>query len=689
MNGLSRMRYDPLYRVIDATDEMLFMEGQLRDLYFRIKNISNLGIIAEILETAKYSKYEHHIGTAHQIVCLLQCINEIPERYHKPLIISALLLHLGHFPFTYATERALLLSCNMGFDVENNARRKYVSKEIEDILSNNDYDEENISKHSKEILSMRNIQLYYKYLALGTLNAFWERLKNNMSLTEDQRLIIVNDLIDPDNYGYYLLDLADKADFVQRDALYLGTARLDISPKHLYSREKTNTAYEIADEEVLLDTNYEYLKTRFYENDEVRWFSRLYEKIVASLILFKTFDITWLYEYNDYQFKHLLVNNQTKDNKSAGLPNLWITRARNLFNREIIFEKVFSVQEISFEKTKNIVDVEYVISGKKRSERGLLTYPFETGLLLDISYMRTRSFRDPDFQDYSITLFQNTSGASIEELLRMIERMSAFCPIEGLLEIETGLGRLLSWTKEVRIDSSKVITALAKAIEIIENTESNGHVLSSFLSGITSIKSYKPFWDNFENFYFWLSPLRSFVTQGKERMKDYHVYKTLALGICAMPTKLLKYSNPRQFLTKISDTLVQLLESDDPQVEKGHLFEALWFINRITENDMQFQFLINGLVVVDFEQPKEKQDINEFDVIELLRSKEGKHECLIYACSIAPNYERDNKGQLERLATQIHSKYQELTIKTFYVIPEDVKSGDWTPRIEEAGFKWN
>ena len=62
MERENKFRYDPLYRVIDVPNEANIVEGSFRNLFGKLKNINNLGIIPTVLEMAKYSKYEHHFG---------------------------------------------------------------------------------------------------------------------------------------------------------------------------------------------------------------------------------------------------------------------------------------------------------------------------------------------------------------------------------------------------------------------------------------------------------------------------------------------------------------------------------------------------------------------------------------------------------------------------------------------------
>jgi len=123
-------RYDPLYRVVDVTEEISFIEGNFKGLFDRLKGINNLGIIPEVLEMAKYPKYEHHLGTVYQINCLLD-MNKgiIPDKYYLPLKLSALFLHSGHLPFTCSTERALLLASGLGTDDIDNKAKNMLKRE--------------------------------------------------------------------------------------------------------------------------------------------------------------------------------------------------------------------------------------------------------------------------------------------------------------------------------------------------------------------------------------------------------------------------------------------------------------------------------------------------------------------------------------------------------------------------------
>ncbi|MHC1571513.1 MAG: hypothetical protein ACXQTM_03945, partial [Methanosarcinales archaeon] len=238
MNEKHNFRYDPLYRIIDETEEMRIVEGNLKSLYDRLKRINNLSLIPEVFEMARYPKYEHGMGTLHQINSLLDVTDEniIPTDYRKPLILASLFLHLGHFPYTYSTERALLLASNLGHRSKGNKIKKYVKRKIEKVLDKMGLDAERKQNILSNIFSLRDYKLLYRYFSAEILVEKWGNLKEKINgLSEEDLEVIIKDLVNKENDGYRYLSLADKADFVQRDALYFGTVRIDVSPKHLYS----------------------------------------------------------------------------------------------------------------------------------------------------------------------------------------------------------------------------------------------------------------------------------------------------------------------------------------------------------------------------------------------------------------------------------------------------------------------
>jgi len=527
MNRRNPVRYDPLYRVIDETDEMRFIEGTFKELFDNLKGINNLGIIPEVLEMAKYSKYEHHSGVMYQINSLLECVDKemIPERYRLPLKLSALLLHVGHLPFTYSTERSLLVAANLSDKVKD-----AIEKKIQKVLKESGFKAKKKKKHFEALFSLKKYKVIYKYFSAYEVIDNWGKLKNKYSLIDIKKRVIINNMIDyEDSDGYNFLLLVDKADFVQRDALYFGTARIDISPKHLYGRSLVKLESEFSvDEKNLIESNLRYLKGRFYEDYEVRWFTRLYEKIVASLIISNNFKLDWLKEFNDLEFKELITENITPQNRKAGLPPTWTERAMALFKRKIQFSLIFNLSEISFENQSGI-DLEYKLLQKDPSKRGVLSYPFDKGILLDIDYNEETKYPIySDSQSFSVGVFQDTSNKKFIELLKIVKQLSYYCSISHVDNIRKGLCRQFSWTGSARIDNDAVIEVIAKVIQNIEKSpQEKGKFMENFFTNILEIKTFDELWHNFENSFIWLGEIK----QLRKAKYLFDSYKLLVKGI--------------------------------------------------------------------------------------------------------------------------------------------------------------
>lgn len=690
MTGKRDFRYDPLYRVMDVTKEIRFIEGNFKELFNRLKGINNLGIIPEILEMAKYPKYEHHLGTVYQINCLLSMNKDtIPDKYHLPLKLSSLFLHLGHLPLTYSTERALLLASSSGTGDRDNKAHNYVKKRIEKVLKQADFNDEEQQEQLDRLFSIENYKVLYKYFLCCMFLENYNKIQKEYELKDDDKVTILKNLIDPKNEGHEYLEHANKADFVQRDALYFGTVKLDISPKHLYGPGLLGNVSEIfsVDEEKLIESNLDYLAERFYNSNRIRWVSRLYEKIVAKLILSKNFKMEWLDNLDDPQFKRIITENITPDIKPAKLSKNWVKRAKDLFEDDIRFSMVFELSDISFKKQKSVIDIEYKLLGKSESTRGLLAYPFEKGLLLDIDYLRRprpRSPRHPNYRQFSVGIFQDDSLQFIE-LLKIIKQLSHHCSISHVKSIREGICKQFSWTKSIRIDNKNVIDAISEAIANIED----GDFRIKFLKSISSIKTFDALWHNFENQYVWLSRISYIAGTHKEHIEDEDVWRYFVEGVLSLPVHLLQYKSTKKYLVNVYEKILEIIPTTESSEKRGYLFEALWLIDRMQERRGKFQFLINGMVVTDPTKPKRERDLHEFDVIELLINESGEAECWIYACSIADNYMQKNKGQLRELADNIHRVYPELKIHTRYVIPQDKSNGIWKPKEEETGVRWN
>jgi hypothetical protein len=688
MNRKQDLRYDPLYRVIDMTEEIRFIEGKFKKEIDRLKGINNLGIIPEILEMAKYPKYEHHLGTVFQVNSFLERV-DVKKEYQVPLQLSALFMHLGHFPFTYSAERALLFACYKENQRSNKAR-KYVQDRVRKALHAAGLEKEEQQEHERKIFALESFKFLYKYFSCEIFLKNWKKVKRKFRLEDEQKEIIIRNLIDSKNDGYKYLELADKADFVQRDALYLGTVRLDISPKHLYGPglPANEPGFSSIDEVMLIENNLAYLRERFYESDKVQWVSRLFEKTVANIILSKNFEMKWLEEYDDSQFKRLITENFRHDGPKANLPGKWITKTRDLLNGTTRFSLIFKLSDISFEKKCNVIDIEHKILQTNGSFRKVSMYPFEKGLLLDVNYSRSPEFLvPPSHRLFVVSLFQDDSKRKSLDLLRVLQQLSKYCSTTHIEKIREGIGRQLSWTGTVRIDNKNVLKAISQALLNIgeKDKPKKGKFLREYTRSIASLRTFDALWNYFENFALFLYPLMKYTGEASNLTGEENVYERFPEFLFSLPLRLLQFKTTKSHLDKIYSMLEDILSRETDNEKRGHAFEALSLIGKMREKRGKFQFLISGLVVTDLSAEKNKRDLGEFDIIEFIIDEKNKPECWIYACSIGDRFKQDNEDQIKKLAERIHRVYPDLVIIPRYVIPTDRAGGDWTPREVETG----
>lgn len=679
-------RYDPLYRAFDTPEELSVVEGKFRKLFERLEGIGNLGIIPEVLRMAKYSKYEHHIGTIHQLESLLRLAKDsvIPKRYRMSLKLAAMFLHVGHLPYTYSTERSLLLASSLGDPTEENETKQHVHKLISKVLKVTRIEEAEKDNIIEGIFSLRDYRRLYRFFSAVELINSWSTLRAKLTdLKDDDLEIAIRNLIGIHSDGYDFLELADRADYVQRDALYFGTIQLDISPRHLYGElSKYGPIFE-SSEAKLIETSLKYLSERFYKDPEVIWFSRLYEKIVAAIIIGANFDINWLSTYTDNEFKRLICTQFNRDNERVLLPATWVKRAHELFKGKIVFSEIFKLDGLAFQKARNVIDVEYLLIGKRPSMRGLLTYPYESGVLLSVEHSEgPEQFLRTTGNRYSVIAYHDESNKNLISVLNLIYRLSHHLSHSNVERVRIGLGKEFSWTNSVRFDNGNILDVIVSAIRSIERKSGYGQggFIERYLSAITSIATYEEIW--YTDYTVWRSLIPQYFKHTSDDAEGEELYKWFVDGLLSLPARLLQFQTTRTYLDEIYEQLQADLRSEIPSDRKGNVFEALWLIERLRTHNGKFQFFLNGLVVVDPDKARHKQDQNEFDVIELTINDDNKAECCIYACSISVNYREKNGEQLTKLVDHIHEVFPDATVRAFYVVPD---RESWEPIRKDAG----
>jgi len=687
--GNTSYRLDPLYRITESVDEFVRIEGKLKPRFDRLKNISNLGVIAEVFETAKYPKYEHTVGLVYQVDELIKVTNSktLPDKYKKPLRIAPIFLHIGHFPYTLTAERALIIAAKCS-EAKGNKAMTFIDKTLRKVFNQANLKEEKDSFFTK-MLKLLEPKLFYRIFSAKIMFEHWSIIEKVFNISKAERTkykeIIIKDMLFKNCEGYKLLELANKVDYVQRDALYFGTVRLDISPRHIYSNLGKNVDGFNINEQRLIDVNQEYLNERFYDDLDVIWFSRLLEKIIAALILSKKFNLDWLLDLDDTEFKRLLCG---ETNKKV-FTRAWTERAKAIFNKKLRFEYLFSID--IYHKYKDIIEAEHYLVGKNRPKRSLLSYPFKQGLLYSIDYYDKNTDSPRNKLLLLLKVFWNEKKCNFSNLLKAIEVIIKNSPPSQLNNIKEGIGKLISWTKQAKISNDKVVNAITKCINELDTDSEKRrkrNFSKDFVMDLFSLKSFKSLlMHNFDSIYLRLYSRLMLMTSGElnsllDGRDKMELYESLSQVILTLPSSILQMKTISRHITKISEKLESMILEKRFEEIKGDCFEALWLIKRLLVKENGFRILISGMTVVD---PDNNQDQNEFDLVELVRRKNGEVEIYIYECSLADNYKAKNKKKIEKIVDHIKICFDPKNVIGYYVIPENKREKKFNPKPIQSG----
>lgn len=677
--------YDPLYRVVEDVGPFESIEGRYKRLFDILKSIDNLGVIPRVFEMARYPKYEHTIGVIHQVSKLLSMADKetIPDRYRQALKLSSIFVHIGHTPFTFTTERALLLAANMGNRGKKNDIEDYISEKVSRALSEIQLDKKDIDNRIKNVMEMREPKKLYRFFSsCGVLNRKRDLLDNN-HIEEGRIKTVIENLIYKESDGYTYLNLASKADYVQRDALYLGTAKIDIPPENLYQGiSKYDPKFGLS-EERLIEVNLNYLSDRFYENKETVWFSRLLEKVISSISLSENFKSEYIEKYDDSDFERLITSNRDKNNEHANLPESWCERAHKILNDDFEFNQVFHIGGDSNYVPFNgdVVDFEYELINKRQSIRGLLKYPFENGTLISLEYAKDNNYNYED-QSFDVRLFKDKNSTKFEPISEIVSNVIPYVGFSGVSEIRKGISELLSKTGYVSFDnmyglSMPVVRAISNEIEQMEESD-----VSGLLHSLPSYSTYSQIWTVWEN-RIWLNLPGTLLADPNNVKSEEARRDGLVTGLLSLPVDLLNYSKPSSFLETVRDRLYQSYP-DVSNDEKGSVFEAYCLVDRILNNRDCFQLFVNGMYLVNPQLEKGKRRINEYDIIEITHSDTEGPKIYIYECTIRDDYQNKDREKLREISDYIRDNvFTDVTISANHMVESD--SDDELVEIEDAG----
>jgi hypothetical protein len=354
---------------------------------------------------------------------------------------------------------------------------------------------------------------------------------------------------------------------------------------------------------------------------------------------------------------------------------------------EITFDLIFEIKNVGMPRQKSIIDVESELVSKKPSKLAFLSYPFEQGILVSVDYGVYRSIFPP-YAPFSIRLFQDKERRCLAPILAVSKLLSFYLSINQTNGLRSSVGNQISWTHNVRFDNKETVRAIAKAIQSIEERSERvqDSFVSRYLTSLIRLKTFRGLWRNLDNFSFFSEWRQTGIGLGTTEKDKETAYEGFAAGLLSLPVKLLQYTSTARFLDEIYRELLELTQLEDSADSKGLFFEALCYLYLILNHKSEFELFLNGMVVVDPTKSLDKQDNNEFDIIEFLLNDEKKPECHIYACSISGDIAK-NEASLRRIVNSVHERFGDVVVRSWYMKPIG-KPADFTPSSEETGIQF-
>jgi len=300
-------------------------------------------------------------------------------------------------------------------------------------------------------------------------------------------------------------------------------------------------------------------------------------------------------------------------------------------------------------------------------------------------------YLDDDFeqlnsQSVSLKIFQKNDQKNLTELLKIISNLNKNLYFDNFQTVREGLGRLLSYSSACRINNLPVINAIANSIIKID-TEDKAPLqfFKNFIKCLSEVSGYEELW-NSSSVTFWKNLISESLPKEieKEEFDRLSAYQNIIEGIFSLPPQLLQSEASLEFLKRINETLLKMINETDDLGERGKIFESICLIDRIKIRKGIFQFFINGLIIVNPDKKPNEKDGNEFDIIEFSLNDDNHAELWIYVCSITDNIESTNQESLTHFVDFIGRQFPDLIIRTRYFIPINKKEKNWNPQETDA-----
>lgn len=633
---------DPIHRWMEFDGIDIELSLKLETDFERIKGINHLGLISLVYPLAKHNKFEHQIGSQYVISKALTR-KIFPSIEENSVKIAAAINHIGHLPYTYTCEKAVMVAASMSDSVKS---------ELETIIN---FVHENIACKNCDLkycgstedmggIDYKNIHKWfslYKYLKNCSLR---KKLKKNERDSADKLKKIEHDsadkyvkfeyseefvkklLVCKNNNEKYIkfkniFDELDKIDYVFRDLFYFGTAFLDINLDLILSKYKTNIEYP---EKKLIKSANVYLRDTFYYDPRVVAKSTFSEKMIAYLLINNKISIAQLLEFNDYDLHEHLQKQKMKFLKDS---------YEHVFeNEHETFKRKLSAIPINREKTDSI-KLERKIT-TLRSE-GLLTYPFENGYFT--------SMRETNHGN-RLDIYINEKYPNLQHLIKFISRNKkhiTFNNFDGLIN------HILSEDNtSINEDSSNFVYLILNEVEV----EFEKYLLPKALKDQETKQL--------------LGYLHKIIYKDDHKMK----YRMFIKNVTHDSNKI--FRKPTKTISKFRDNVLKagyrLIDEEQQKDKKGLLLEACVFLDSMMNGweGVRDKYLFPNVIVKDINNRKTA----EYDliVINLMNDNSIVIDYIESSVDNSKEKEDEEMEKMRRLRVQIINRFEDVKMKAYF-----------------------
>jgi HD superfamily phosphohydrolase len=353
---VSYLTPDPIYGTteLDPSLENLLRAPEIATEKRRLEGIKSLGLIHISFPSATHSKWEHHLGMAH-----LAGQTSLNKDNKKRLQLLCLLGGIGHLPYTYAAEEAVLLAARL-----SSTFRSSLQKVLDDVrqMVSDAADRAATAPYDGRIEGMQVIALHGWLTALKI-----KRLPQSIDIGDRRKLI--RERISGDSDLNRLYRFIARLDYVQRDLYYTGLARFSLSTSGFLRRHQ-GAVDELfaAPASKLIDQIRSYLADSLYFEVRSASVESIFSKKLANVLVSGAISIEELLRWHDHDL-------DARFEEKAG--KAWWREVIQTPYAEICRSKLYSYRLLySDSATRNTFELEEKIVGLPEGKPKALTqYP--------------------------------------------------------------------------------------------------------------------------------------------------------------------------------------------------------------------------------------------------------------------------------------------------------------------------